>query len=90
MSARRKSKELDTSLFRTPEHIEQGQTPASRDMSPVAEQAEPRLKRASFDLREEQILDLNDLKTKLARQGIKRRISDLAQEAIDDLLAKYG
>ena len=79
-STRRKSKDLDTSLFRTPEHIESDESPTYGDMSP----AETRTKRASFDLREDQIKGLGMLK-----YSTGKKISDLAQEAIDDLLAKY-
>lgn len=84
MSGRRKAKELDTSLFRTPEHIEQDTVPTSGDMSPGAED-EVRVKRASFDLREDQIKALGMLK-----YSTGKKISELAQEAIDDLLRKYG
>ena len=89
MSSKRKP--VDTSLFRPREDTEQEQTDSnSRDMSPEPQTAhEVRLTRASFDLRENQIHDLRDLKNKLARQGTKRKMSDLAQEAVDLLLAKY-
>lgn len=56
----------------------------------VPDSGNPILKRASFDLREDQIWDLSDLKNRLNRQGRRVRISDLAREAVDDLLAKYG
>lgn len=84
MSSRRKP--LETNLFRPKEEIEQeAQSPSTRDMSPGAVDDEPRLKRASFDLREEQIKGLGMLKYQTGK-----KISELAQEAIDDLLAKYG
>lgn len=82
-STRRKAKPLETGLFRSKEEIDQ-ETGSSQlvDMSPAHD---VRLKRASFDLREDQIRALGQLKY---RSG--KRISDLAQEAIDDLLAKYA
>lgn len=88
MSSRRKP--IDTSLFRTPERVDDTVEDASgRNSGDVTSHSDVRLKRASFDLREEQIHDLNELKIRLARQGQKRRMSDLAQEAVDLLLDKY-
>lgn len=89
MSSKRKP--VDTSLFRPREETEQEQTHSNdRDMSPTPEStAERREKRASFDLYEDQIYAMQELKVRLARQGKKVRMSDLAREAVDLLLDKY-
>jgi len=79
-SGRRKA--VDTSLFRPKEDREDAPATALVDMSPASE---TRTKRASFDLREDQIKALGVLK-----YSTGKKISDLAQEAIDDLLAKYA
>lgn len=72
----RKSK-LDTALFRPREEIEQ-------DDQPVQTSGDMSRKRASFDIRPDQVSSLGQLKYRTGK-----RISDLVVEAIDDLLAKY-
>lgn len=76
----RKTK-LDTSLFRPREEIEQDLQPvvdSSGDMTPDVR------KRASFDIRPDQIQALGTLKYKTGK-----KISDLVVEALDDLIQKY-
>jgi hypothetical protein len=79
-SSRRKA--VDTSLFRPKEEIDKDNEilPIDADMSLYA----PR-KRASFDIRPDQVSSLGQLKYKTGK-----KISDLVVEALDDLLAKYS
>jgi hypothetical protein len=88
MSSRKQG--LNTALFRPKDEIdhEQGQMQSTGDMTPAPER---RYKRASFDLYEDQLVALSEIRTKLWREtGVRPKVSELAREAFDLLIEKHG
>lgn len=87
MNSRRKP--VDTSLFAKTSREETSSSPVQHDSASVSSfgdmsSEDRRVKRASFDIYEDQIERLGMLKYRT-----RTKISDLVREALDDYLAKH-
>ncbi len=99
MTGRRKNLDYEpvaATLFRSREEIEQeesGEPPAAKDSPPAhmhARADEPRRIRMSYNIREEQDVALEDIQAQIRREtGTKPTKSELCEEALDLLIAKY-
>lgn len=99
MTGRRKNLDYEPiggALFRSKEEIEQedvGETTASiasTSAHPHARADEPRRIRMSYNIREEQDIAIEDIQAQIRREtGNKPTKSELCEEALDLLIAKY-
>ena len=99
MTGRRKNLDYEPvggSLFRSKEEIEQeesSEAPTDQEVTPAhmhARADEPRRIRMSYNIREEQDIAIEDIQAQIRREtGNKPTKSELCEEALDLLIAKY-